>query len=115
MKKQIRVERQEGYFGMVRSLEIIADGVSIGRIDQGKTLIFDVPDACQQVWGKMDWGETIRLDISDYDLGQIVVFRGYFTFNLLKGLGIGKMPFKVFLRKASVDESKAEQDESLKP
>jgi phosphoglucomutase len=41
---QIRVERQKGYFGVIRALEIIVDGTSLGRINQGQTLIFDAPD-----------------------------------------------------------------------
>ena len=104
---QIRVERQKGYYGMARKLEIFVDGVGIGRIKQGQTLMFDVPDGCQQIWGKMDWGETIRLDISGYQLDQTIVFKAYFTFNLLKGVGLANLPFKVFLRDASVGETKA--------
>ena len=103
--KQIRVERQAGYYGMVRSLEIIADGVSIGRISQGATQVFDVPETCREIWGKMDWGETVRLDVSNYEPTQTVVFKAFFTFNLLKGLGIGPLPFKVFLREGAVDEN----------
>lgn len=103
--KQIRVERQAGFYGMVRSLEIIADGLILGRISQGAKQVFDVPESCREIWGKMDWGETVRLDVSNYDPTQTVVFKAFFTFNLLKGVGIGPLPFKVFFSEGAADES----------
>jgi hypothetical protein len=100
---QIRVERQRGYFGMLRTLEVIVDGVKIGKIDQGQTLTFDAPEACREIWGKMDWGETDRLDITNYTLAQTVVFKGRFTFNIFKNLGLTNMPFAVHLREEPSD------------
>lgn len=89
---------------MIRALEIIVDGTSLGKINQGQTLTFDAPDGAREIWGKIDWGKTSRLDISNYDLSQTVVFKGLFTFNLLKGLGVEEMPFTVQMRAASGEE-----------
>ena len=94
---------------MIRALEIIVDGVSLGKIDQGQSLMFDAPDSSREIWGKMDWGKTDRLDLSHYNLSQTVVFRGLFTLNLFKNLGIANLPFHVCLRESGKSESKAEQ------
>ena len=101
---QIRVERKKAYYGMVRALEVIVDGVRVGKIRQGQTLVFDAPDDCKEIWGKMDWGETVRLDISDYNASQTVVFKGRFTLNIFKNLGVSTMPFDVELRDATEAE-----------
>ena len=98
--RQIRVERRKGYYGIFRELEIVVDGVSVGKINQGETLLFDVPEESQEIWGKMDWGETIRVGLSGYHLNQAVVFKGYFTFNLFSNLAVMGMPFEVFLSEA---------------
>ncbi len=42
--KKIRVERQNGYYGIIRSLKIIVDGISIGSIKEGETVIFEVAE-----------------------------------------------------------------------
>jgi len=101
---KIRIERQKGYYGMMRALKIIADGVEVGAIKQGQILIFDVPDGCQEIWGKMDWGETERLDVTDYRMDQTVVFKGRLTLNVFKGLGLSALPFEISVRQASEDE-----------
>lgn len=107
--KKIRIERQKGYYGMIRALEIIVDGVSVGKINQGQTFTFDAPDSGREIWGKMDWGQTDRLDISSYNLSQNVVFRGRFTLNFFRSLGIANMPFDVFLREDGENQSNAGQ------
>jgi len=99
----IEVERQKGPYGVFRKLEIIVDGVTIGEIDQGKTGTFQLPETSHQIWGKMDWGLTERLDLADYTPGKVVVFKAYFSFNLLRNLGAMDLPFSVFLR----DETEA--------
>jgi hypothetical protein len=106
---QIRVERQKGYFGVIRALEIIVDGTSLGRINQGQTLIFDAPDGVREIWGKMDWGKTRRLDIANYNLDKTVVFKGLFTVNLFRSLGLLDIPFSVHLRAAHREEIGGEQ------
>ena len=104
----IRIERRKGYYGIFRALKIFADGIEIGAIKQGQTLIFEMPDHCQKIWGKMDWGKTESLDISDYGMHQTVVFKGRFTFNLIKNLGLAELPFDVSVRQAFVGELDSE-------
>ena len=104
----IRIERQKGYYGIFRALKIIADGVEVGAIKQGQTLVFELPDDCQKIWGKMDWGETERLDITDYRMDQTVVFKGKLTLNIFKGLGLSELPFEISVRQASEAELQVE-------
>ncbi|WP_395375484.1 hypothetical protein [Marinicella sp. W31] len=85
-------------------LKIFADGIEIGVIKQGQTLIFEVPDHCHKIWGKMDWGETQRLDISNYKIDQTVVFKGRLTLNIMKNLGFAELPFDISVRQASESE-----------
>ena len=96
--KKIRIQRQHGYYGMLRALHIYVDHIRIGKIKQGQTLEFNLPDRHQKIWGKMDWGKTERLDISDYTLDKTIVFKGYFSFNPFKALGLAELPFNIFQR-----------------
>jgi hypothetical protein len=96
--KQIRVERQKGYYGMIRALVILVDGTPLGSIKQGETIIFEVPEIGQEIWGKMDWAETPHLSLQGYNPDKTVVFKGCFSLNPFKNLGVSNMPFKVFLR-----------------
>lgn len=89
---------------MLRALEIMVDGTSLGRMNQGQTMTFEAPDGAREIWGKMDWGKTCRLDIANYDLNQTVVFKGLFTLNLFRSLGIAEIPFSVHLRSAHDEE-----------
>lgn len=95
---KIRVERRKGYGGTFRALDIIVDGTLLGSIKQGETIVFEVPEIGREIWGKMDWGVTHRLSLHDYAPDKTVVFKGSFSINPLKDLGVCKMPFKVFLR-----------------
>ena len=95
---------------MIRALEIIVDGTVIGKIDQAQTSLFDIPNDSREIWGKMDWGRTKRLDISNYKIDQTVVFRGRFTLNIFKNIGIAGLPFELSLRSEPNKTTKAEQD-----
>ena len=96
--KQIKVERQKGYYGIFRMLKIFVDGSQLGSIKQSETIVFELPEIGREIWGKMDWGETPHLSLRDYSPDKTVVFKGYFTSNPLKGLGLSKLPFKVFIQ-----------------
>ena len=99
--KTIMVHRAKGLYGKVRMLEIIVDGEIKGKIAEGQTKLFDVYSTSKEMWAKMDWGETTRIDISDYmhsdyQSGIAIIFKGYFTLNVFRSLGISKIPFKVY-------------------
>lgn len=100
--RQIRIERRKGAYGIFRTLEIVVDGDKLGTVRHGQSITIDVPDGGRQLWGRMDWAETNRLDLDDCGPGQTVVFKGYFTWDLLKGMGISKMPFDVFVEGAAI-------------
>ena len=97
--KQIRVERQKGYYGMFRVLKIVIDGNIVAELKQSETATtIDVPAGAQEIWGKMDWGKTKKTHIEDIPDGKILVFKAYFTLNPLRNMAIMKMPFKIFFR-----------------
>ncbi|MCH8522412.1 MAG: hypothetical protein LAT60_10770, partial [Glycocaulis sp.] len=77
--KQIRIERQKGYYGALRTLDIFVDGARLGRISQGESKVFEVQEMGGEIWGKMDWGKTHKLSLHDYDPSKAIVFKAYFT------------------------------------
>ena len=95
--RQIRIECRKGGYGIFRTLEIVVDGDNVGAVKHGQSIAIDVPDDGRQIWGKMDWAETDRLELEECGPGQSIVFHGYFTWDLLKGIGVSKMPFRVFV------------------
>ena len=96
--KQIRIEREKGYFGAIRALNIFIDGTHLGSLSQGETKVFEVQDMGVEIWGEMDWGKTSKLSLRDYDPGKTVVFKSYFSVNPLQSVGISNLPFRVFIR-----------------
>ncbi|MDT9180981.1 MAG: hypothetical protein P5684_25835 [Limnospira sp. PMC 1238.20] len=96
--KQIRIERQKGYYGVLRALDVFVDGARLGKLKQGETKVFEVQEISGEIWGKMDWGKTHNLSLHEYDPGKAIVFKAYFTLNPFKIFGISKLPFKVFVQ-----------------
>ena len=82
---------------MVRSLKLVVDGGVIGEIRQGETHDFEVPDDARVIWGEMDWAKTDFLHLDNYTESELIVFKGYFSFNFFKTLGMTTMPFKVYV------------------
>jgi len=93
---KIRIVRQPGFYGMFRSLVIVVDGVTVGRITQGREIVVEVPAGSREIWGEMDWGKTPRLSLENHSPACAVVFKGYFTFNFISGVGITPLPFLIF-------------------
>ena len=96
--KHVKIERRKGYYGSLRTLELYVDGTCLGHIRQGEEKVFEVHESGREIWGKMDWGKTVKLSLNDYAQGKAVVFESYFTFDLFKNLGISKLPFRVFIQ-----------------
>ena len=94
--KQIRIERHKGYYGKFRPLNIIVDGKKMGAIKQGDSITLDLPSDAKEIWGKMDWATTKRINLNNLVHDKTLVFKGYFSLNPLRLYGILKMPFKVF-------------------
>lgn len=91
----IRVVRERGAYGMFRALTIVVDGEFMGRVKEGQSIEIEVPDHAKKIVGKMDWGETEAVSIADLSTGGVVVFKPYFSLNLLRGMGILKLPIRV--------------------
>jgi hypothetical protein len=85
---------------MLRALDLVFDGIRVGRIGQGATLTVQVPDGAREIWGRMDWGETVSLPLAACGPEATVVFKGRFTLNLFRNLGVAELPFAVSVRGA---------------
>ena len=94
--KQIRIERQKGYYGMFRTLKIVVDDEVVAQLKQSESVTLDLPIEAKEIWGKMDWGRTKRTKIDELTTNSTLVFKAYFTLNPLRNIGFMNMPFKVF-------------------
>ncbi len=93
--KQLTIERNRGYYGIIRKLDIVVDGQTVATLKKGASTTIDVPDEAHELWGQMDWAKTDTLDLQGVRSGQTVRFEAYFTFNLLRGIGAQRMPFRI--------------------
>ena len=73
---RIRIERHRGCYGMIRAFRIVVDGVPVGRIRQGESMVVEVPAGSREIWGEMDWGKTGRLNLQDCHPGVTLVLKG---------------------------------------
>jgi hypothetical protein len=97
--KKVVVSLRDGYFGKYRRLKILVDGLEVGSLSQGERQALNVPDAAKNLEGKMDWGRTKSVDISNLSIGDIVVFEPNFSTNPFKMLGLAKLPIKVNIQR----------------
>ena len=81
---------------MVRELHIIVDGKKVGAISQGDSITLDIPINAKEIWGKMDWGTTQRINFDSLDLNQPIMFKAYFTLNPFRNMGLMNLPFKLY-------------------
>ncbi|QDZ39832.1 hypothetical protein FRE64_07680 [Euhalothece natronophila Z-M001] len=96
--KEIKVEWQNSDYG-IRALEIFVDEIHLGKIKQGETIVFEVPEIGREIWGKIEGGQTTpHLSLNDYTPDKTVVFKAYPKLNLFEQMGLSQIPFKVFLQ-----------------
>ncbi len=93
--KTITIHRKPGLYGKVRVLKIQIDGKQVATVKQKETVTIEVQDGDQELWGKMDWGKTRRIQLDTVQSGQTVTFKAHFPLNPLKGLGISTLPFSL--------------------
>ena len=96
--KQIRIERQKGFYGLFRTLKIVVDGDNVAELKQGRSIMLDLPIDAREIWGEMDWGKTKRMPLDNIDNNKVLVYKGFFTFNHARNVGVKEMPFKVFYK-----------------
>lgn len=96
--KQLRVERQKGYYGMFRVLKIVIDGEVVAELKQEQSITIDVDNDAKEIWGKMDWARTERMKIDNIPASKVLVFKAYFTLNPFRNIGLLPMPFKIFFK-----------------
>jgi len=92
---KITMVRNKGYYGRMRTAKIIADGNEIGLIESGETVDIKIPEQANNIYIKMDWAQSKPYPINTLKEGQVVYVNTWFTFNLLRGLGVMNIPIAI--------------------
>jgi len=90
----LTITRNKGWFGRIRTLAIYADSEKIGEVKSGETVSVNVPKSAKEIYGKMDWGKSERLDLSFIEAGDTVYANHRFTLNPLRNLAIIAIPVR---------------------
>lgn len=101
---KILIKYKHGLFAAARKLQILAnDGTLITEIRQGESKYIEMPDNSKVVYGKMDWAETNKVNISEMSEEEYIEISGFFSFNPLMIFGIGGLPIRLTIKRQSVD------------
>ncbi|MEO0982342.1 MAG: hypothetical protein AAFX03_06790 [Pseudomonadota bacterium] len=93
--KQVRMIRERGYFGAARALGVYVDGKKVGELMQTKSLLVDIPPGAREIYGKMDWGKTVRYPLAELENGAALKVKLHFTLNPLRLLGMPTLPSRI--------------------
>ena len=89
------ISYKKGWYGRFRKLKIYSDQDDIiTEIKQGEEIEVEIPINCKFIYGKMDWGKTEKFLLKNLSRENILEITPYFTFNLLRDLGICSIPIK---------------------
>ena len=92
---KITMIRNKGYYGRMRTAKIIADGNQIGSIKSGETVNIKIPEEANNIYIKMDWAKSKPYPTNNLKEGQVIYVNTWFTFNLLRSLGIMTIPIAI--------------------
>jgi len=92
----LTVTRNSAWYGRARALMIYAQTpsgkVKLGKVKSGKSVTVNVPNDAEQLYGKMDWGSSLPLDLAFISAGETVYANLWFTLNPLKIFAITGIP-----------------------
>ena len=88
----ITVTRNKGWYGRIRTAKIMADDEEIGQVRSGESVNVQVPAHSKNLYAKMDWGRSTPYPVSNITDGQTIYMNAWFTFNLLRGIGVAPIP-----------------------
>jgi len=86
--KKITVEYKKGYYAKYRSLKLFVDNQHLIDIKQGQKISLEIEENAKEIYGKMDWGKTKVLSISNLNSGDTILITPNFTLNPLRSGGI---------------------------
>ena len=93
------VTRNRGWYGKIRTLHIYAKtpygDFRLGNVKDGQTVRVDVPQTATHLYGKMDWGKSVPLDLTFYHGRETVYANLWFSLNPFSLLGITTIPCKI--------------------
>lgn len=85
--KTVNVWWESTWYARFRKLQVLVDGEEFGAVKVGESLVLKVPEGAEELWRKIDWGLTERLDLSEVGSGTAIVFQGRFTWSRRKNQG----------------------------
>ncbi len=89
---KIKMIRNKGYYGRMRTAKIMADGNEIGLIKSGETVNINIPEQANNLYIKMDWARSEPYHVNKLEEGQTLYVNAWFTFNPLRNFGIMTIP-----------------------
>jgi len=93
--RNIKLTRNEGPVGLLRALKLYVDGTEIGSVMSGETVMLDISDGTQEIYGKMDWAKTNKFSLGFVKDGDELFANARFTLNPLRIFGIIELPIKI--------------------
>lgn len=88
----LTIKRNRGWFGLIRSAVILADGIEVGRVKAGESVTIQLPEGTGNLSARMDWAQSRPVPVSRFKDGQVIYLNSRFTLNPLRNIGILTMP-----------------------
>ena len=92
----LTVTRNRAWYGRARALILFAltpsGEVKLGKVRSGKSVAIDVPNDATEIFGKMDWGKSLPLNLAFVEPGDTIYANLWFTFNPAQALGVSHIP-----------------------
>ena len=96
----VLIKRKTGSFAMFRKLQILAnENVLLKEISVDESIELKINEEHEFIFGKMDWGHTNKINISDIGDLDYLEISNIFTFNPLRYIGIGNLPIIISIKK----------------
>lgn len=93
---KIKLDYKKGWYGRYRKLKIMdSDHICLTELKQGERKEVEVSENAVFLYGKVDWGKTESIRVQNTSDGRRIEIHPYFSLNLLRGLGIMKLPIKL--------------------
>lgn len=88
----IKVSRDSGYADRIRDYKVICNSEVIGKISDGQTKVFEIPEGKHEIYMKIDWCRSNKLQIDITVDKQLCLFVG----SNLRGIKILLAIFFIF-------------------
>lgn len=90
--KNITITLQKGHYAKYRKMKVYIDGIMVATLYQNETIQISISNEAKSIHGQIDWGKTPHLDLRGIKSGDQIIFKPQFSVNLLRGVGIMRIP-----------------------